>query len=190
MKFYSAEKDAFFAGELRARYESAGSWPADAQEVSEAVFEEYSGRPPLGKARAVGPDGLPMWVEVPARGVGDLLSDIDQAAGNARERFVSPGYLVDQEYKRAEEAARSFADAGYPASDVPSAVSSWASAKSWTAQQAADDIIATADYWYGAIDQIREIRLAGKAAVQAATADQREAVAQQYIDQLNTLAVS
>lgn len=124
------------------------------------------------------------------RSVEELHADIDRAAGDARERFVSPGYLVDQEYKRAEEAARSFAAAGYPESDVPSAVSSWASAKSWTAQQAADDIIATADYWYGAIDQIREIRLAGKAAVQAATSEQREATAQQYIDQLNALAVT
>lgn len=191
--YYSASKNAFFAGEFRKEYERAGNWPSDAIQVTEDVFAEFSGTPAAGYRREPDSNGHPSWVEIPEpppRTVKQLNVVIDQSAGAARERFVSPGYLVDQEYKRAEEAARSFKAAGYPSTDVPSAVSSWATAKGWTALQAADDIIATADYWYAAIDQIREIRLAGKAAVEAATPEQREATAQQYIDQLNALAVT
>ncbi|KMQ73989.1 hypothetical protein [Marinobacter subterrani] len=189
--YYSATENAFFAGEFRDEYERAGTWPADAFEVSEEVFAEFSSQPPSGYRREPDSIGQPSWVEIPeppARSVAELHVAIDRSAGVARERFVSPGYLVEQEYKRAEEAARNFAAAGYPSSDVPSAVSSWATAKGWTNQEAADDIIATAELWYGAIDQIREIRLTGKAAVQTAEEDQREATAQQYIHQLHAMA--
>lgn len=163
--------------------------PSDAVEITDQKYRELLDGQAAGKIIRSDETGYPILVETPARSDAELQSDIDRAAGAARERFVSPGYLMDQEYKRAEEAARIFKSAGYPSSDVPSAVSSWAAAKGWTPQAAADDIIAQADYWYGAIDQIREIRLAGKAAVQAGTADQREATAQQYIDQLNAMVV-
>lgn len=92
---------------------------------------------------------------------------IDNAAGNARAAFPSPGSLVDAEYYLAERQAREYKAAGYSGA-VPGSVQSWADASGMTAQAAADDIIATADQWYGVLEVIRSARLAGKAAVDAA----------------------
>ena len=185
MLFFSKSEGGFYDSNIHGE-----RIPGDVVEITAEQHRGLLEGQSAGKVIQGDEHGNPVLMDRPPLSKQELQTEIDRAAGVARERFVSPGDLVDQEYKRAEEAARGFKTAGYPASDVPSAVSSWASAKGWTDQQAADDIIATADYWYGAIDQIREIRLAGKAAVQAATADQREATAQQYIDQLNSLAVS
>lgn len=92
---------------------------------------------------------------------------IDSAAGNARAAFPSPGSLVDAEYYLAERQAREYKAAGYSGT-VPGSVQSWADVSGMTAQQAADDIIATADQWYGVLEVIRSARLSGKAAVDAA----------------------
>lgn len=62
---YSASKNAFLSSSYRADYEHAGTWPADAVEVSDAVFAEFSVSPPPGMQRVAGPDGLPMWAPVP-----------------------------------------------------------------------------------------------------------------------------
>jgi hypothetical protein len=75
-----------------------------------------------------------------------------------------------EEYKGAEADAKVFKTAGY-AGTVPPGVSSWVAASGMTAQGAADDILATADNWRGAMAQIRANRLARKKAVEAA-ADQ------------------
>jgi len=66
MKYYSAINNAFYESDFKDAYDAAGSWPSDAAEVDESVFDEYSGMPPAGKARAAGEDGLPKWVDVPA----------------------------------------------------------------------------------------------------------------------------
>ena len=50
------------------------------------------------------------------------------------------------EYTVAEAEALAYADAGYTGT-VPASVASWATAKGWAAQAAADDIIATATAW-------------------------------------------
>jgi hypothetical protein len=63
-----------------------------------------------------------------------------------------------QEYELAEKHAQSYKDAGYTGT-VPSSVSSWATAKSWTATQAADDILQTATGWRQAQSAIRANRL-------------------------------
>lgn len=72
------------------------------------------------------------------------------------------------EYKLADEHARSFKAAGY-AGTVPASVQCWADATGWTATQAADDIIATSNDWLGAQDAIRANRLARKEDARRAT---------------------
>jgi len=54
------------------------------------------------------------------------------------------------EYALAEKEATDYKTAGYPATPVPSSVSSWATAKGWTATVATDNIIATANAWRSA----------------------------------------
>jgi hypothetical protein len=73
-----------------------------------------------------------------------------------------------QEYELAERHGLAYKDAGYTGT-VPSSVSSWATAKGWTATQAADDIIATASQWRTAQAAIRAQRLLRKEQVRAAT---------------------
>lgn len=66
------------------------------------------------------------------------------------------------EYTVAEAEATAFADGGYTADPAPASVASWATAKGWTAQAAADDIIATASAWRTAQAAIRANRLLRK----------------------------
>lgn len=74
------------------------------------------------------------------------------------------------EYLDAAADAKAFKDAGYPVSTVPKSVQSWADAKlTWTAQQAADDILAQQVAWKAAAEVIREVRLREKEAVKRAT---------------------
>jgi hypothetical protein len=77
------------------------------------------------------------------------------------------------EYTEAETQARAYQQAGY-SGPVPSMVGAWVAAKAiegatWTSQQAADDILATAAAWRGAVDLIRSNRLNAKAYVRTAT---------------------
>ncbi|CAG9256297.1 hypothetical protein PCAR4_40277 [Paraburkholderia caribensis] len=66
-KFYSALRNAFFDGELEEEYQSSGTWPDDAVEVSDAIFLEFGcSCPPSGCLRVAGPSGAPIWAEVPA----------------------------------------------------------------------------------------------------------------------------
>lgn len=80
------------------------------------------------------------------------------------------------EYVEAEAQALAYQQAGYTGT-VPSMVQAWVNAKAiegvtWTAQQAADDILLTAAQWRGAVDAIRTQRLNAKAYVRVA-ADQQ-----------------
>jgi hypothetical protein len=77
------------------------------------------------------------------------------------------------EYQAAEADAQAFKAAGYSGT-VPPGVKSWLDAKTavgagWTAQQCADDILATAASWRAAQDAIRANRLLRKLQVEAAT---------------------
>lgn len=72
------------------------------------------------------------------------------------------------EYEAAEREAQAYVDADYEG-DAPPLVQAWATAKAWTGQQAADDILAQAVAWRGAQAQIRAARLARKEQVRAAT---------------------
>ncbi|MDC9620153.1 tail fiber assembly protein [Xenorhabdus sp. XENO-7] len=43
-----------------------GKWPADGIEVDESVYLEFvANRPPEGKRRVVGENGLPAWGDIP-----------------------------------------------------------------------------------------------------------------------------
>lgn len=66
-----------------------------------------------------------------------------------------------EEYRTSEVEGSAFKAANY-AGTVPPSVSSWATVKGWTAQQACDDILATAAAWRGAQAAIRAARLTRK----------------------------
>lgn len=74
------------------------------------------------------------------------------------------------EYELAESDATAYQAAGYTGT-VPASVQAWATVKNWTAQTAANDILATATAWRSAQVAIRSARLQRKEAARNA-ADQ------------------
>lgn len=119
----------------------------------------------------------------------DLCKKIDLAADEARKRFVSPGDLIEKEYEVALQQAKDWLDAGMP-DPVPSAVQSGmaASNNTLTAEQAAQQILDMAAAWEGVLMATREVRLTGKAAVNAAADDADfDAVAQPFLGQLEAI---
>lgn len=100
-------------------------------------------------------------------GLAGMRATVDQHAEAARGRYVSHP-LMAAEYEQAERDATAFKAAGY-AGAVPGSVSVWATAKGWTARQAADDILAAAAMLRAKLLQIRAVRLAGKEAIAGGT---------------------
>lgn len=94
-------------------------------------------------------------------------AQIDAACGAKRESLVSGGSYIAEEYRRAYEDALAYKAAGYTGT-VPASVASWKTVSGMTNKAAADDIIATRDGYMSLLDAIRDIRLTGKAAVDAA----------------------
>lgn len=72
------------------------------------------------------------------------------------------------EYQIAKDDAIALKNAGYSGA-IPASVLCWATVKGWTAQQAADDILATATNWLNAQQSMRANRLARKQEVTTAT---------------------
>lgn len=98
-----------------------------------------------------------------------LIADIDRRADVLRLAIVGDPVRVE-EYRLARDEAAAFIGANYTGA-VPPTVQAWATAKTWTAQHAADDIAVTAQAWESALYAIRSIRLIGKETVRSAATD-------------------
>ncbi|XUV82787.1 tail fiber assembly protein [Enterobacter sp. TMH.L2] len=72
---FSATTLAFYPLEMKDDYEKAGSWPGDAVEVSDEIYNEFL-IPPVGKMRGA-KDGLPCWVDVPPPTHEELVAAAD-----------------------------------------------------------------------------------------------------------------
>lgn len=136
-------------------------------------------------------DGAMAWVEQ-ARLADTLLSHtllIDQAAEAARARVISQPTNTE-EYHVAAADATAWRSAGY-AGAAPESVASWADAKrrrGWTNQQAAEDILATADQWRGLLLGIRRLRLNAKELVRDATTSlEADLALETFLDSLTTM---
>lgn len=75
---YSPSTNSFYPIDMQPDYEAAGSWPLDGIEVEDSVFQEFTGGVPPGKMRASGPDGTPIWVDLPP-----LTPEEELAAANS-----------------------------------------------------------------------------------------------------------
>jgi len=116
----------------------------------------------------------------------EAIRQID-AAGDAARLLAIGDPARALEYQQAELQAREYRAQGY-AGEVPDDVASWSEPKGWTGQQAADDIITTADRWRAALSAIRRLRLAAKEGVRALAADPAGAHAQLYAVQAQFVA--
>jgi hypothetical protein len=117
-----------------------------------------------------------------------LCISVDAAADAAYVAIggSSPGRLA--EYKQAKADADVFKAAGY-SGIVPGTIACWVQATGWTAQQACDDILSTADAWNNALVAIRSARLIGKANVKlAATSTDAELAANTAVANIHAVA--
>ena len=62
--YWSANNNAFFPKEMIDSYKAAGWVLDDAVQATQDMLE-YQGKPPTGKVRGVGSNGMPVWVDAP-----------------------------------------------------------------------------------------------------------------------------
>ncbi|BCL41004.1 TPA: hypothetical protein RCG82_000613 [Enterobacter roggenkampii] len=116
----------------------------------------------------------------------ELCQQIDGLADQVRRELAGDPLRV-AEYDRAAQEASAYQTAGY-AGTVPPAVLSWAEAKGWIAQAAADDILRAADRWNAARYQLRDQRLKTKEAIRSALDEaSANAIAAAGLDALRTV---
>lgn len=145
--------------------------PADAVQITSDDHASLLAAQSGGKVIAADATGHPIAVDPPAppldKSKAALCASIDASADAAYAMIGgnSPGRMA--EYQQAKDDAAAFKAAGY-AGTVPATVACWAQAKDWAAQQACDDILATATSWSQALVAIRTARLTGKGNVDAA----------------------
>jgi len=113
---------------------------------------------------------------------------IDEAADSARVSVVGNSLRV-VEYQLAEQEAQAFQVAGFEG-EVPATVQAWVDAAGLSPREAAENILAEAAAWKGALYTIRAARLKGKQqALKAATHDEAEAIADEAIAAINASVV-
>lgn len=71
---YSANNNMFYPQEYRKQYELNNDWPVDAVDVTDDIFLGFTGKPPEGKRRIVGADGLPAWGDIPPPSEEDIIA--------------------------------------------------------------------------------------------------------------------
>ncbi|MFJ4346879.1 phage tail assembly chaperone [Pseudomonas sp. NPDC089401] len=72
--FYSPSENTCYSPDLRERYIKAGTWPADAVELSQELFASVVSQRPADKLMQPGADGLPELVDFPAADSGQILT--------------------------------------------------------------------------------------------------------------------
>ena len=92
---------------------------------------------------------------------------IDAAAGQARNRFVSTGALIEEEYRAAALDVELWRSAGSDHASAPDSLNIWAEISGQTLDAAASEIEQTAAGYRGALLAIRQIRLSAKAQIDA-----------------------
>lgn len=189
--FFSFEKAGFFDSQIH----NPSEIPEDAVEITIEEHQTLLDAQSTGKIITADADGHPTAVDPALPSLADRKARakrmIDRAAGDARARFVSSGQLIEEEYKQAYQATIIWRSEGSPTTAVPEDIQLWSEVSGLTVEEAAVDIETTAALWQQILTDIRGIRLAGKAAVDAATdeekTDDMENVAQTFIDQLAAL---
>lgn len=164
--------------------EGQDSAPIDPGNSVEQLAEMQYLAQPTETSKAIVQDGLLVWVETASleevKAV--AIGEIDQRADAARLAVVGDAARI-KEYERAQAGAEAYRDAGFTGA-VPPGVASWAFAKrrqSWTARDAAEDILAASARWYAALDGIRALRLDSKEAIRfAVTKDEVVAIASTF----------
>lgn len=124
----------------------------------------------------------------------DVKDMIDLSAGRARLRFVSDGVFTVDEYAQALKQAREYLEKClliFPLlPEIPPMVQTRIDVTGLDREGAAQSIVDAAAAWETALNEIFDIRLKGKKAVDDANAGTFAAVGQACIDELNAYPAS
>ncbi|OCA55993.1 tail fiber assembly protein [Photorhabdus namnaonensis] len=82
---FSALNKAFYPLLLQQNYIEAGSWPNDPLPVTDDIFNEFAGVPPIGKILSSGEDSLPCWEDIPPPTKEELIA----IAESQKAQFIS-----------------------------------------------------------------------------------------------------
>ena len=141
--------------------------------IADGAVEVTGGWPlqprPSAAARTYIAGGVVSWQDPRALidTIAAAVTEVDRLADIARAAVVGDAVRV-KEYEQAQIQAEAYRDAGF-SGPVPDDVACWATAKRWTAQEAAEDILAAAARWLGALSFIRNLRLNAKEDMRRAT---------------------
>ncbi|MEY0170139.1 tail fiber assembly protein [Providencia rettgeri] len=90
--YYSATMNAFYLVSMKQNYIDAGSFPDDAKEIEDDIFQQFSASvPPEGKMRIAGEDGLPAWADIPPPTQEEL---IQQAKYEKQDRLQEASKII------------------------------------------------------------------------------------------------
>jgi len=119
---------------------------------------------------------------------------IDRTAGVVRKSLVSAGHAIEEEYRIAYEAARTYLEDvkhNPPKNTPPASIIVQAEIAGLSPQAAAEIICAKHDQWRALLEDIRDRRLRGKAAIKQTAQETPDAdlmaIAQTFMDQLTAL---
>ena len=77
--YYSANTNGAYPQNDIETFKTTGTWPDDAVLMSAEVFSEFfSQHPPAGKMRTAGPNGLPVWADIPKPSKEELINQAEQ----------------------------------------------------------------------------------------------------------------
>lgn len=187
--FYSPTTQCAYPEHLKARYEKAGNWPEDAVVLTEKEEVDYWQSPSADHVRGTS-EGRPVWLEVdPAVYLGRAKSNIDNAAGRARSRFITTVPGQEGTYQLKVNEALDYISAGSPAdTSLYVMLTAEAEGRNIPVSDLANEVLLVRDQWVLIAAQIEKLRMSGKIAVaNAADGSDLNAVAQPFIDQLNLI---
>lgn len=95
MYLYSKSKNLFYLKENIDNYKITGVLPGDCIDVTDEVFNTYSGNPPPGKVRIAGEDGMPDWGDIPSPTRDELIAIVE----NERQRLLAYADVVMQDWR-------------------------------------------------------------------------------------------
>ena len=142
--------------------------PEGAAAVTDADHAELMEGQAAGLKISADADGKPVLINLTLNEQRiNAKTRIDAAAGQARNRFVSTGALIEEEYRAAALDVEQWRTAGSDADAAPDSLISWAQISGQTLEQAASEIEHTAAGYRSALLAIRQIRLSAKAQIDA-----------------------
>ncbi len=87
--YYSAATNGFYPSNLKSTYESAGTWPADAVELSETEQSSYwRQQPPVGKNLGADANGRPVFVDLPPPSLNELSKTKSAEIDSKAQAFI------------------------------------------------------------------------------------------------------